>query len=352
MSALLNKILLLCCLTSASLIGAVETASAQQPQEDKKDPVTTPPDYQYGRYSIEGVGELPGKTPAPAPVDRRDAIDPFAGQGAFFPTAHVPKERTISYKNHLFLGNQLAFTPNERVTLNASFVFAPPGLGFATAYEYDQFSNLSARVNLFRSRDLAVSVQPGVLWRRGRLADDTRSFGGQLNLLVDYFIGDAVVIGAGLLGHLPFSFTYNEQDTSNCQRRDDFFEVPSCATLEPVTQTLPDGGRFLLGWVGFTIYAPKNINFKGEIFTGARRGTYLDLEGALFEDDAVVTQRERYSADTMSFGFIDDAPLSATLGVGWSQKAFGAQLALIMIPTAFNDGSPMILPMSTIGFTY
>lgn len=352
MSARSNKILLLCCLTSASLTGAVNIASAQQPRAEEEAPVTAPPDYQYGRYSIEGVGELPGKTPAPAPVDRRDEVDPFAGQGAFFPTAHVPRKRTFSYKNHLFLGNQLAFTPNDRVTLNASFVFAPPGLGFATAYEYDQFSNLSARVNLHKSRNLAVSIQPGLLWRRGRLSDDTRSFGGQLNLLVDYSIGDAVVIGAGLLGHLPFSFTYNEQDTSNCQDRDDLFATPSCATLDPITEKLPDGGRFLLGWIGVTLYGPKHINFKAEIFTGARRGTYLDLEGALFEDDAIETQRERYNADSMSFGFIDDAPLSATLGAGWSKGAFGAQLALIMIPTTLNDGTPMILPMSTIGFTY
>ncbi len=340
------------------------TAIAQQPPEqpptvaeDAPPPKTTPPDYQYGEQTVEEVGKLPGFRYEEPPVDRRQELDPFAAQGNLFPTAHVSEDFSASYRNHLFYGHSISVTPHERISVSGMVVLSPADVGFEAGADHDFFAAGFVRGVLYRSRNVTVSLQPGILRRAGRQALDTRETSGQLALVADVFPDDRIALSVGVLGGLPLAYSYQREDTSACADREEYF-AGDCVDTENVTEDA-QGGSFVLGYVGASYFAPNNLVFKAEVFTGAHDGTIYGVEGALYNTNSLPAQRAQYEDGSWRFGPTEGAPVGGTLGVGWSSGGFGVHVALIGLlnTRSFEDqrsdtSLPSVFPMSTIGYTY
>lgn len=341
----------------------VAPAMAQQKEKPGSGPPRTyPPDQEYGTHAFGA--RLPGDEPVRAAVDRRDEVDPFGYQGAILPGAHVPAKGTLVYSNHLFFGHGLHYVPHPRLMLAGLFTFSPRTLGFSAGIDQDMFAGLTARVLLHRSRNLSVSMQAGALGRIGRLDQDTRELGGRLDVLVDYLAGDNLVLTGGLEGYVPIVYGYQQVNAEACVDREDFFDG-GCIVNEQITRNFTPGGRFLMGHVGLTYYAPKSFNFKVEAFSGVSGGTVLDLEGGIYNQDSVEEQVARQLGDEgLTVGPTKYAPLGINVGTGWSRNGFGIQLSMMLLPPlnppqdgsldryGFSAVSPWVLPMSTIGYAF
>ena len=321
-------------------------------------PKTLPQDFGYDSQS-DVTARLPGGPPEDAPVDRLDEVDAFAHQGAVFSTAHVPEKGSVIYSNHLFYGHQLRYVPRDRFMLSGLVVLSPRNIGFSAGADSDFFAGLTGKVELYRTRDLGLSMQVGGLFRSGRYPVDTREAGGRLDLILDYKVSDFVVLVAGLNGYLPFWAGVDELDVSECATREEFFEE-DCIKADPQSLTMPAGGRFLLGYLGAIIYSGYGLNFKTEVFTAVSGGSILGIEGSVYNTDDIETQTSRIEGDgSVMVGPTSGSALGANVSVGYSRKGFGAQLALVAVPRtremvderAYND-FPHFFPMSTIGYKF
>jgi hypothetical protein len=323
---------------------------------------TTHPDAFYGSaQSADTQVELPGTNLEVPFVDERDEVDPLAIQGALFPTAHIPKKYRFVYRNQLLFGQQLAVRATDKLMLNATWVISPGSLESRAGGDFDRRLALHARAIAYQSRDLTVSIQAGVQQQKGLYKRDTRILSSQLSAQLDYKISDAVVIGAGLIGNMPMRMTYSDFDLSSCENRGDFVDE-SCIEYEDFSEGFPPGGRFAMGWVGATYYSRSNLYLKTEVFSGVRRGTILGLDGAIYNDDSLASQLERYRSTDRSFGVVKGAPIGFTLSTGYTYKRFAIQTTLLMLPGALpevdnrDDGlleiPPHIFPMMTAGVAF
>lgn len=321
-------------------------------------PKTYPQDFGYDAQG-DVTARLPGGPPVDAPVDRRDEVDAFAHQGAVFSSAHVPEKGSVIYSNHLFYGHQLRYVPRERFILSGLVVLSPRNIGFSAGADSDFFGGLTGKVELYRTRDLGVSMQVGGLFRSGRYPVDTRELGGRLDALLDYKVSDFVVLIAGLNGYLPFWAGVDELDVSECATREEFFEG-GCIQANPQSLTMPAGGRFLLGYLGAIFYSSYGLNFKTEVFTAVSGGSILGIEGSVYNTDDIETQTLRIEGDgSIMVGPTTGSPLGANLSIGYSRKGFGAQLALIVVPRTREmvdnrayDLFPHFFPMSSLGYKF
>lgn len=352
----MNETIVTWCSVVAVGLALFALPSVADAQEDF--PKTIPRDNGFDQHT-EITARLPGATSMRPPVDRLDEVDAFAHQGALFGTAHVPQKGSVIYSNHLFYGHNLRYVPRERFMLSGLVVLSPRNLGLSASADSDFFAGLTGKIALYKSHDLDVSIQTGGLFRSGRYPIDTREVGGRLAALIDYKVSDVVMLYGGLEGYLPFWAGIDEVDISQCATRDDFFDE-DCIQADPRSVTMPAGGRFLIGYIGAALYAGAGLNFKMEAYTSASGGSILGLEGPAYNTDDIETQVMRIEGGHgVMIGPTSGAPFGANVGVGWSRKGFGAQLAVIWVPKLremvdqrSNPFLPNIFPMSTIGYKF
>lgn len=350
-------------LSSICLPAIALAQDTPEPKRSAEGPMKTMhPDAFYGStQSARAQVALPGTNLEVPLVDRRDEIDPLAIQGALFPSAHIPKTRRVVYRNQLIFGQQLSVRATDRFMLNATWVISPGSLSSDAGGDFDRRLALHARGVVYEKGDLTVAVQAGIQQQKGLYKRDTRILSSQLSTQLDYKISDSVVLGAGVIGNMPWRMVYTDFDLSSCEDRGDFIDE-SCIDYDEIAEGFPPGGRFAMGWVGLTYYSTQRVYLKTELFSGVRRGTILGIEGALYNDDSLASQLERYRTTDTSFGVVNGAPFGFTLSTGYTYERFALQGTLLMLPGALpeadnrDDGvlgtPPQIFPMMTFGAAF
>jgi hypothetical protein len=339
-----------------SLLHAQEQKAAPPP-EPAKPPKTLPPDLLYGDRSITQYGELPPSVGELAPVDRRQEVDRIANLGVVLPTAFVAPQGSLQYTNHLIAGHQLAYSPSDSLSLSALLIL-PPSIVEASPLNSDLFWTLSATWQVWRSRDILVSLMPYALGRNGQRELDTSEQGVGLAAMLDWAIHDRVLLGFGLMAYAPYRVGYDFYDTSGCASRDDFINR-RCFVLDQASAWGPPGGRFFLGWAHLAWYAPQQITVKLEVASGLSSGTVLGLEGLIWGRDQDDVQRRRYASRRWAAGPLHGSRVTAHLGMGWTPGAWGGQVGLLFVPGRFGrldlgdaDDSAQVLPMMQIGRSF
>ncbi len=347
------------------MLGASSVAQAQDDvpsQKQAADPIkTTHPDAFYGsKQSSLHQAALPGTDLDLPPVDRRDEVDPIGIQGALFPTAHIPQTYRVIYRNQMLFGHQVDVRVMDRLMLGGTWVISPGSLQSNAGGDIDRRFALNARFLAYQNGDLSIALQAGGQQQKGLYRRDTRVLSGHLSTQIDYKVSDRVVLGGGVIGNMPIQLTYTDLDISQCETRGDLVDG-FCTEYKDFSQSMPSGGRFLMGWFGLSYYNESNVFLKAEAFTSVRRGTIWGLEGSLYNADRLEAQLDRYNTTATSFGLLDGAPLGLSFSTGYTYKRVAAQLTLMALPGALPDfegraddfffftAPPHIFPMMTIG---
>lgn len=334
-------------------------------RKSSRAPHTIPADQGFhrpGRHRIP----IPGAELQAPIVDRRAQDDALVAHGGLFSNAALPPAGSLTYTNHLFIGNQLSWAPTDALLLSATYV-APLGLLLSdevrgntviTNYDtYDQFLTFRARTLLHKTRDLTVSIEPTLLWRTGTNISDTSELGVGVSGLIDYNASDYIVLGAGLSAHIPLTFSTRALDINACPDRDAYTNGQCTETIEQ-TQLLPPGGRFMTAHVAATILGPKNYSLKFEAMTGFTTGTALDLEGTLWGRDDTVTQNRRYLDGALQWGVPRGAPFMFTASGGWRNAQLAAQAGVAVIPWRLDQTpsdtshGPILYPTLSIAYRF
>ncbi len=351
-------------ITKLVILGATLLPSLALAQEDadKKDATikTYAPDYKYDdAFALKTT--IPGERIKAPAVDRRDEVDPIGVQGAMFPSAHIPKTHRFVYRNHLLFGNQLSARVLDNLMLDALVVISPGSLEFNAGGDIDRRLVAQARYRLYHSRNLDIAMQGGIQHQKGLYTFDPRVLSTHLSGQLDYKLSDIFIISAGLLGNLPLKMNYTSPNIDNCKERDDLV-FGGCVEPGEGSISMPKGGRFLLGWIGMTLYAPKNIFLKGEIFSTLRRGTIWGIEGAVYNNEPIITEVARYNSTDLHLGPVEGSPLGVNFSAGYTYKRLALQLTLVMLPGALPEVDnrdaglgappPHIFPMSTLALSF
>ena len=344
-------------LVAATLLGAIASlASLASPAYAQETPAPSAPkeiDLDQGLEPTDGAvtREVSLDPIVPAFVDRREEIDPLAAQDVLFATAHTYEAGSVVLRSHLFVAGQVDVAITDRVMVGAHFAIAPQTLGFdGFSPAYDDFVGGQIKAALLKGRDVTLSLQPAFTWRQGSQELDTSEGLAALALLVDWIPDDRFVLTFGLTAGAPLWYTYDEENESECMRRDEFFEG-TCIFSEEATESMPSGGRFLLAHVGMSMIAHEHWIIKGEVFSALRQGAILGIDNSLRNEDDIARQRAQFNDPDLAIGPVEGAALGASLGAQWVYGGFGVQSALVFLPSErIVDRGRLFLPMLTLGY--
>lgn len=291
---------------------------------------TMPPDYRYDKesYALRS-NRIIDYTRGSTPVDQRLKHDALAMQGVLFPTAFIPQDPTFVYRNHLLFGHQISWGAWERVLVTVGTTTLPEST--LIEKDIDGMSHGSLTLGVWNSQDVHVVVSGMALARSARKASHSEEWGLGLNIAADFALSDRLLLGVGLMGYKPVKATYAQVDVSTCTSRIDFINGP-CSRGEMVSKKWPTGGSWAQIYAQLTYWGPSGFYGKLELNTGVMRGHVLNLEGAIWGNNSPVVQTARMEADSLSFGALYGAPVSAQFVIGWTRDYYGLQTGLITLP--------------------
>lgn len=291
---------------------------------------TMPPDYRYDQESYTTRdNEIIDYTRGTSPVDRRLKYDALAMQGVVFPTAFIPQDPTFVYRNHLFLGHQLSWGAWERLLVTLGTTTLPES--DLVGQDIDGQLQASVTLGLWNSQDVHVVASGLVMERSARADNHSSEWGLGGHITADLAINDRLLLGLGVMGYRPVRATYARVDVSQCTSRADYINGP-CSRGQRTGVDWPTGGTWAQVYAQLTYWGPRGFYGKLELNTGAVRGHVLNLEGAIWGNNAPVVQTRRMEAQTFRTGALYGAPLSAQFALGWTRGRFGGQVGLITLP--------------------
>lgn len=308
---------------------AMAQRKKRQP-EDKNAPKIKPPDFGYDVERKKAKrNEIINYQRGNAPVDNRLEHDPLATQGILFPSAYIPPEHHVIYRNHLIFGHQLSYAALERIMVTLGMVNAPGDV--LDARNLDDMYMASLSLSVWRSQDVQLTISPMYMYREGHREFDSSEHGVGFNVVGDFVLADWLVLGVGWLGYRPTQVSYHDWDTSRCRSRIEYI-TRQCFSTKFVEEDWPTGGRWWQVYGQLTFYGPKGFFGKFELNTGKLNGTVLDLEGTVYGNDNAEVQAARYKSNESVWGSLYGVPLNAQFALGWAGPYVGGQVGLIMLP--------------------
>ena len=283
-------------------------ASAQEPNPQ---PLKTLPfDQGFTEQNIKAKDFPPLEVWVPL-KEKRGHLDAAADRTISVPTAFTPQEGTFSYTNVLILGNQVSYAWTDEQQTSLTIVLpTDSGVPF--------WALLSHKVSLWNGPSWELSTQPFAALHAEDKVRKISDLGLGLGLLGDIYLGDSVVLTAGVHGMTTVSYTYQVETLDRCATRADY---PDCVDFVDKSESFPPGGHFVMLSAAMTFFMTDHLTLRAELLTGGAAGTFLGSETA-FADLTADEAAARYDQGEWKSGIpYDSGTLSVGLGYssgGWS----------------------------------